>query len=74
MATGNEIEHLIKMANQIAENFAFSGDEEKQVAGVVDHLTRFWAPTMKQHLLEYVGQGGEGVSEPVLTALARIKR
>ena len=74
MAIGTEIEHLIKMANQIAENFAFSGGEESQVAAVVDHLTRFWAPPMKQHLLEYVEQGGEGISEPVLSALAQIRQ
>ena len=72
--TAGEIEHLIKMANQIAENFAFSGDEGKQVAGVVDHLTRFWAPSMKQHLLDYAGQGGEGLSEPVRQALDQIRK
>ncbi len=72
MATGTEIEHLVKMANQIAENFAFAGDADKQVAGVVDHLTRFWAPAMKQHLLDYVEQGGEGLSACVLSALEQL--
>ena len=73
MAAGSEIEHLIKMANQIAENFAFSGDGDKQVASVVDHLTRFWAPAMKQHLHDYVEQGGEGISACVLSALEQLK-
>ncbi len=70
---GSEIEHLVKMANQVAENFAFAGDEQKQIASLVDHLTRFWAPSMKQHLLDYAGQGGEGLSACVLSALDQLK-
>ena len=73
MATGTEIEHLIKMVNQIAENFAFAGGKEEQVPSVVDHITRFWAPPMKEHLLEYIGNGGEGLSEAALAAFDQIK-
>ena len=40
-----EIEHLVKMANQIADNFSFHGDAEKRTA---DHLRRFWAPSMRR--------------------------
>ena len=36
-----EIEHLVKMANQIADNFSFHGDAEERTA---NHLRRFWAP------------------------------
>lgn len=74
MTVGTEIEHLVKMANQIAENFAFAGDADKQLAGVVDHITRFWAPSMKQHLFEFAEQGGEGLSDCVSRAVDQLKQ
>ena len=57
-----EIEHLVKMANQIADNFSFHGDAEERTA---DHLRRFWAPSMIQQLAEYSSGGGSGL-QPVL--------
>jgi NADPH-dependent 7-cyano-7-deazaguanine reductase QueF len=65
-----EIDQLIKMANQVADNFSFHDDNVDRIA---DHLSRFWAPSMIQGLLEYVRQGGDGVSRPVLAALGRVK-
>jgi formate dehydrogenase subunit delta len=57
-----EIDHLVKMANQIAENFSFHGDADERTA---DHLRRFWAPSMRQRLVEYSSGGGGGL-QPVL--------
>lgn len=57
-----EIEHLVKMANQIADNFSFHADAEERT---VDHLRRFWAPSMRQQLVEYSSAGGGGL-QPVL--------
>ncbi len=39
-------EKLARMANQIAANFDTGADQAKAVAGVVDHLRRFWTPAM----------------------------
>ena len=41
--TDSELEHLRKMANQIAANFSYYDD---QVARIGDHITRFWAPSI----------------------------
>ena len=68
--TDSELEHLRKMANQIAVNFSFHDD---QVARIIDHITRFWAPSMRQLLSEYVLQGGQGVEESVRSALTQIQ-
>jgi len=62
----NELEHLIQMANQIAANFAFHDDQVERIA---DHLTRFWAPSMRKLFFEHVEQGGEGVEEAVREAV-----
>lgn len=53
---------LVRMANQIADNFDY-GDREKAVAGVVDHLTRFWTPDMKQAIVELQQSGKADLNE-----------
>ena len=63
-----EIEHLVKMANQIADNFGFHDDAIERTA---DHLQRFWAPSMRQKLLDYHAGGGEGLQRAVQEALQR---
>jgi formate dehydrogenase subunit delta len=65
--TDTELQHIKQMANQIAANFSFHADAE---ARILDHLTRFWAPSMRRKLLDCVEQGGEGL-EPAVVAAAR---
>ena len=45
-----EVEQLVKMVNQIADNFSFHDDAVDRIA---DHLQRFWAPSMQNKLIEY---------------------
>jgi formate dehydrogenase subunit delta len=65
----SELQQLIKMANQIADNFAYHEDREARVA---DHLQRFWAPRMRAALRGHVEAGGDGVADVVVAALERI--
>jgi formate dehydrogenase subunit delta len=64
-----EIERLVKMANQIADNFSFHDDVAERTA---DHLQRFWAPSMRRKILEYHAQGGDGLGPAVREALGRL--
>ena len=64
--TDTELGNLVRMANQIADNFSFHADAEDRV---VDHLRRFWAPSMRQRLLTHARACGEGL-EPVVTRAA----
>ena len=64
-----ELEHLIQMANQIAVNFSFHADAEDRV---LDHLTRFWAPSMRQSLLDCVREGGAELDAVVVAAASRL--
>lgn len=58
-----ELNHLVKMLNQIAENLA-QGDENEVVAErVADHLRRFWSPSMKKTIGTYAAEDGSGLSE-----------
>ena len=54
---------LVRMANQIADNFNYGADRGKAVAGVVDHLSRFWTLAMKRSIVEYQQSGGTGLNE-----------
>lgn len=59
------------MANDIAVNLKLHGDADERIA---DHINRFWAPRMRNLLLEYAGTGGQGLSEHLLPALKMLKK
>ena len=55
------------MANQIAQFFN-SYPREEAVAGVTDHLKKFWEKRMLRQLHAYVAEGGSGLDPLVLDA------
>ncbi len=63
---------LVRMANQIAANFDAGGDRDKAVAGVADHLRRFWSSSMKREIVEFHKQGKPGLSEVADAAVAQL--
>jgi formate dehydrogenase subunit delta len=66
-----ESENMVHMANQIALFFA-SYPREDAVAGVADHLRKFWEPRMRKQIIAYVAQGGAGLHELALEAVKRL--
>jgi len=64
-----EIERLVKMANQIAENLVFHDDAVDRVA---DHLQRFWAPSMRQKIAEKEAAGDSGLNPVARAAVQRM--
>jgi formate dehydrogenase subunit delta len=66
-----ESENMVHMANQIALFFA-SYPREDAIAGVADHLRKFWEPRMRKQIIEYVAQGGAGLHEVALEAVKRL--
>jgi formate dehydrogenase subunit delta len=59
------------MANQIAAFFA-SYPHEEAVAGVANHIQRFWEKRMRAQLNELIAHGGAGLNELVLEAAKRL--
>jgi formate dehydrogenase subunit delta len=53
------IERLIAMANDIATYFTIEPDHNAAVAGVRDHLTRFWDPVMRREIKAYLDEDGK---------------
>lgn len=66
-------EKLVRMANQIAA-FFHSRPREEGVAGVAEHINKFWEPRMRRHFFEVFDAGGEGLKPIVLEAAAQIRR
>ena len=65
-----EVEQLVKMANQIAQNFSFHDDAAERVA---HHLQRFWAPSMLQSLAGFQKEGLSGLEATVVAAIERLE-
>lgn len=55
------IERLVAMANDIATYFTIEPDHAAAVAGVRDHLKRFWDPAMRRQIKAHLTEGGEGL-------------
>lgn len=68
---------LVRMANQIAINLDYGPDKSKSVAGVADHLRRFWSPLMLDEIAQYMATGDaelSAIAEQALTELIAERR
>ncbi|MEZ2328293.1 formate dehydrogenase subunit delta [Mesorhizobium sp. RCC_202] len=66
-------EKLVRMANQIA-TFFHSKPREEGIAGVAEHINKFWEPRMRHQLFEMLDAGTENFDELLVAASAKIKR
>jgi len=67
------VERLIEMANDIANFFAADPDRDAGIAGVANHLRKFWEPRMRRQLIEHVrAHGAEGLSDVARAGVARL--
>ena len=66
------VEKLVYMANQIGKFFASQG-EAKAVAGIEEHLRKFWDPRMRAQIVAHLEAGGAGLDPFVRAAVARLK-
>ncbi|MGX5802160.1 formate dehydrogenase subunit delta [Bradyrhizobium sp. Arg314] len=66
-------EKLVRMANQIA-TFFHSKPREEGIAGIAEHINKFWEPRMRRQFFEMLDAGTENFDELVIAASAKIKR
>ncbi|HTV78746.1 MAG TPA: formate dehydrogenase subunit delta [Steroidobacteraceae bacterium] len=64
-------ERLMAMANDIGDYFRPQSREEA-IAGIANHIERFWTPRMRARLAAYVAQGAAGLDELPRAALERL--
>ena len=70
--SNTELEHLIKMANEIAANLARGDTGEAAAERVADHLKRFWAPAMRQKLIDCLNSTDSKLEPACRIAIRRL--
>ncbi len=65
--TGN----LVKMANQIEAFFRSDPDRDAAIAGIENHIKRFWDPRMRKAIIAHAKNGGAGLGEFALAAVRK---
>ena len=67
-----DLHNLIVMANRIGDFFAAQPDRDEALAGIADHIRKFWVPRMRSELLAAVGtESGAQLHEIVAAALVK---
>jgi formate dehydrogenase subunit delta len=65
-------EHLVQMANQIAQYHEAFPNHAEAIEGIANHLRRFWEPRMRSaiyaHLDQHRGEGLHPLALETLTA------
>jgi formate dehydrogenase subunit delta len=69
----SELQHLIKMANQIAQNIGIGASEEEIIDKVENHIRLFWAPPMRKKICDYIETDGSDLHPFACKALLKIK-
>ena len=68
----NTDDRLVYMANQIGKFFQSQGHHQ-EVAGVADHIRKFWDPRMRKAIFAHLDAGGAGLDPNVLEAIESLK-
>ena len=64
---------LVKMANDIGHFFRAEPKREDAIAGIANHISKFWTPRMRQKLLAQVQSGDADLEELPREALRRLQ-
>jgi formate dehydrogenase subunit delta len=66
-------DRLPYMANQIGKFFRSQG-HDKAVAGIADHIRKFWDPRMRKAIFAHLDAGGADLDPSVREAIETLKR
>ena len=66
------VDHLVKMAEQIALNLGAGHDDAAAGEQTAGHIRHFWTPAMRLQLLDFWHHGGE-VTAVLAAALRNLK-
>lgn len=64
-----DINHLVKMANQIGQFFEAEPDQTQAAQDIASHIKRFWDPRMRKAIVTYVETDGKELKDIVNTAI-----
>ena len=66
-----ELEHLIKMLNQIADNVVIADEDEAQCVAI--HVNKFWTRSMKETVAQYAREDGSELKPAALNAVSMFR-
>jgi formate dehydrogenase subunit delta len=66
-------DRLVYMANHVGRFFASQGDAQA-VAGIADHLEKYWDPRMRATIQQHLQSGGRGLDPLVRRALEALRK
>lgn len=69
-----DTENLIRMANRIGDFFVAMPDRDEALAGIAEHLKKFWEPRMRRQLLAAMDAGEAGELHDVVRAAVEANR
>jgi formate dehydrogenase subunit delta len=65
--------HLVKMANDIGDFFRAESEREDAIAGIANHIAKFWTKRMREKIAAHLGRDGDsGLDELPHEALRRL--
>lgn len=73
MSNTHQLDALISMINQIADNVPQSAHSASKADDVASHVQRFWSRDMKLSILAYAENGGDQLNPLAREAIAKIK-
>jgi formate dehydrogenase subunit delta len=73
MSHDHSLDRLIYMANQIEKFFQANG-HDAAVAGIADHIAKFWDPRMRKHIYAHIDAGGKGLDPLTKEALEVLRK
>jgi formate dehydrogenase subunit delta len=66
------LDALVRMANDIGHFFDAEKDPQTAIAGIENHLRKFWDPRMRRQLHAHAQAGGAGLEPHALQAALRL--
>ena len=61
-----DVNHLIKMANQIGQFFESMPDREQAKADIATHIKKFWEPRMRKTMLSALDSAHADGIDPIV--------
>jgi formate dehydrogenase subunit delta len=65
-------DQIVKMANDIGHFYGGEPVREDAIAGIANHIKRYWAKRMRDKLVEHARESDSGLDELPLAAAKRL--
>lgn len=69
----HSVQSLVKMANDIGHFFRAEPKREDAIAGIANHIAKYWTRRMREKLLAEVQSGDAGLEDLPREALKRLQ-